>query len=63
MGLKLHVTAGDRVLVGDDCIITVNSLGRRPQLQFDAPPDVKIVHLHVDPKDQWKNWRKAAKEK
>lgn len=58
MGLKLHVVKGDKILVGDDCIITVNSLGSRPQLELDAPPDVKIIHIHKDPKDQWKNRRK-----
>lgn len=60
MGLKLHVVKGDKVMVGDDCIITINSLGSRPQLEFEAPPDVKIVHVHSDPKQQWKNRRKET---
>ena len=58
MGLKLHVVKGDKILIGDDCILTVNHLGARPQLEFEAPPDVKIVHIHADPKKQWKNRRK-----
>ena len=58
MGLKLLVTKGDKIMVGDNCIITVNALGARPQLQFDAPADVKIVQIHADPKNQWKNKKK-----
>ena len=60
MGLKLHVEKGDKILMGDDTIITVMSLGSRPQLHFDAPPDVKIIHVHSDPDKQFKNRKKGA---
>ena len=49
MGLKLHVVKGDKILVGDDCIITVNSLGSRPQLELDAPPDGRPVVAQLGP--------------
>ena len=58
MGLKLHVCKGDKILLGDDTIITVMSLGRRPQLHFDAPRDVSIKHIHSDPELQFKNRKK-----
>jgi len=58
MGLKLHVTKGDKIMVGDDCIITINQLGTRPQLEFVAPADVKIVQIHSDPSKQFKNRNK-----
>ena len=59
MALKLLVSKGDKILMGDDTIITVMSLGRRPQLHFDAPKDVKIIHVHSDPERQFKNRKKA----
>lgn len=59
-GLKLMVSKGDKILMGDDTIITVMSLGSRPQLHFDAPPDVKIIHVHSDPDKQFKNRKKGA---
>lgn len=62
MPLKLMVTKGDKILVGDDCIVEVLSLGKRTTLQFAAPPDVKILQIHNDPEDQWKNRRKAFAE-
>lgn len=54
-GLKLMLSKGDKVLLGDDTIITVLSLGSRPQLHFDAPRDVKIIQIHSDPDKQFKN--------
>ena len=62
MPLKLMMTKDDKILVGDDCIVTVKSIGNRVQLEVNAPPDVKIVHLHSNPLDQWKNRRKAWEE-
>lgn len=59
-GLKLMVSKGDKILMGDDTIITVMSLGSRPQLHFDAPPDVKIIQVHSDPDRQFKNRKKGA---
>ena len=54
------VDKGDKILLGDDTIITVMSLGSRPQLHFDAPPDVKIINVHSDPDKQFKNRKKGA---
>jgi sRNA-binding carbon storage regulator CsrA len=59
-GLKLMVEKGDKILLGDDTIITVMALGSRPQLHFDAPPDVKIIHVHSDPDKQFKNRKSVA---
>jgi sRNA-binding carbon storage regulator CsrA len=60
MGLKLMVEKGDKILMGDDTIITVMSLGKRPQIHIDAPPDVKLLHIKSDPDKQFLNRKKGA---
>ena len=55
MGLKLMVEKGDKILMGDDTIITVMSLGKRPQLHIDAPKEVKLIHIKSDPEKQFLN--------
>ena len=60
MGLKLMVERGDKILMGDDTVITVMSIGRRPQLHIDAPPDVKLIHIKSDPDKQFLNRKKGA---
>jgi hypothetical protein len=53
MGLKLMLEKGDKILVGDDTIVTVMALGRRPQIHIDAPADVKLRHIKADPERQF----------
>lgn len=60
MGLKLMLEKGDKILVGDDTIVTVMALGRRPQIHIDAPADVKLRHIKVDPEKQFLNRKKVA---
>ena len=60
MGLKLMVEKGDKILMGDDTVITVMSLGKRPQLHIDAPPEVKLLHIKSDPDKQFLNRKKGA---
>ena len=60
MGLKLMVEKGDKILMGDDTVVTVMSLGKRPQLHIDAPPDVKLIHIKSDPDKQFLNRKKGA---
>ena len=48
MGLKLMVEKDDKILIGDDTIITISKLGRRPTLHINAPPDVKLIHIKSD---------------
>ena len=60
MGLKLMVQKGDKILMGDDTVITVMSLGKRPQLHIDAPPEVKLIHIKSDPDKQFLNRKKGA---
>ena len=60
MPLKLMLELGDKVLVGDDCIVEVVGLGRRPQLSFAAPSDVKIVHVKADSSKQFLNRKRVA---
>ena len=55
MGLKLMLEKGDKVLVGDDTIITVMGLGKRPQIHIDAPGEVKLLHIKADPEKQFLN--------
>jgi len=60
MGLKLMVEKGDKILVGDDMIITVMALGTRPQLHLDAPQEVKLIHVKADPEKQFLNRKKKV---
>ena len=56
--LKLMVSDNDRILVGDEIMITVLHTGKRPQLAIDAPRSLKIVHVKEDYSAMFKN-RKA----
>ena len=60
MPLKLMLEKGDKVMVGDECIVTVLSSGGRPQLEFAAPPEVKIIHVKADSSKQFMNRKRAA---
>ena len=55
MGLKLMLEKGDKILMGDDIIVTVMGLGKRPQVHIDAPQEVKLVHIKADPDKQFLN--------
>ena len=55
MGLKLMLERGDKILMGDDIIVTVMALGKRPQVHIDAPQEVKLVHIKADPDKQFLN--------
>jgi sRNA-binding carbon storage regulator CsrA len=46
--LKLMVEQDDKVLIGDDIMLTVMSTGGRPQLAIDAPREVKLIHIKAD---------------
>ena len=61
MGLKLMLEKGDKVLVGDDTIITVMGLGKRPQIHIDAPGEVKLLHIKADPEKQFLNRKNLLK--
>ena len=61
MGLKLMLEKGDKILVGDDTVITVMALGRRPQIHVDAPADVKLMHIKADPEKQFLNRKKMQR--
>ena len=55
MGLKLMLEKQDKILIGDDIIVTVMGLGKRPQVHIDAPQSVKLVHIKADPDKQFLN--------
>lgn len=55
MGLKLMLEKQDKILIGDDIIVTVMGLGKRPQVHIDAPQEVKLVHIKADPEKQFLN--------
>ena len=55
MGLKLMLEKGDKILLGDDTVITVLALGSRPQVDINAPPEVKLIHIKSDPDKQFLN--------
>ena len=60
MGLKLMLETGDKILMGDETIISVLTTGRRPQIQIDAPPEVKLRHIKSDPDKMFLNRKKGA---
>ena len=60
MALKLMVEKDDKILIGDDTIITITKLGRRPTLHINAPPRVKLLHIKSDPDKQFLNRRKKG---
>ena len=62
MGLKLMLEKGDKVLVGDDTIITVMGLGKRPQIHIDAPGEIKLLHIKADPEKQFLNRKNTLGE-
>ena len=55
MGLKLMLEPGDKILMDDDTIISVLTTGKRPQIQIDAPPEVKLRHIKSDPDKMFLN--------
>ena len=57
MGLKLMLSPGDKILMDDDTIISVLTTGKRPQIQIDAPMDVKLRHIKSDPDKMFLNRR------
>ena len=57
LGLKLMTETGDKVLIGDDIIISVLTTGKRPQIQIDAPMEVKLRHIKSDPDKMFLNRR------
>lgn len=62
MGLKLMLDKSDKILIGDDIIVSVLSTGRRPQIQIDAPQDVKLKHIKLDPDKMFLNRRNKENE-
>ena len=61
MGLKLMLEKGDKVLIGEDTIITVMALGSRPQIHIDAPQEEKLIHIKADPDKQFLNRKNKEK--
>lgn len=60
MGLKLTVTRGDKITVGDDVVIEVKTLSdKQTQLEFKAPIDIEIIAHFKDQSKQFKNLKKA----
>lgn len=55
MGLKLMLEPGDKILMDDDTIISVLTTGKRPQIQIDAPQEVKLRHIKSDPDKMFLN--------
>ena len=58
--LKLMLEPGDKILMGDDTIISVLTTGKRPQIQIDAPQEVKLRHIKSDPDKMFLNRKKGA---
>jgi sRNA-binding carbon storage regulator CsrA len=52
----------DKILIGDEIMITVLHNGKRPQLAIDAPKDLKIILVKDDYERMFLN-RKAREAK
>ena len=63
MGLKLMTETGDKVLIGDDIIISVLTTGKRPQIQIDAPSSIKLRHIKSDPDKMFLNRKRNNGDK
>lgn len=58
MGLKLTVTPGDKIVVGDNVVIDIRTTSdRQTQLEFHAPMEVAINAIFLDSSKQFKNKR------
>lgn len=57
MGLKLTVATGDKIMIGDEIIAEIKSVGRRVQVEFNAPREVPIHAIFKDINQQFKNRR------
>ena len=60
--LKLMVEANDRVLIGDDIMLTVLHTGGRPQLASDAPKEVRLLHIKEDIERMFLNRKRREQE-
>ena len=63
MGLKLMLEKGDKILGGDDTIVTVMALSRRPQIHIDAPADLKLSHIKANPGKQFVNRKRLSRHR
>jgi sRNA-binding carbon storage regulator CsrA len=61
VGLKLTVSKGDKILIGDAVVLDVKSTtGKQTQLEFFAPKDIKINTVFLDSSKQFKNRQKEG---
>lgn len=60
--LKLMVEQDDKILVGDDIMITVLHTGKRSQLAIDAPREVKLTHVKSDYERMFMNRKRKEQE-
>ena len=59
MGLKLTVGVGDKVICSNGVVIDVRTTSdKQTQLEFTAPPEVKIDTIFRDSNKMFKNRRK-----
>ena len=60
--LKLMVSTNDKILIGEDIMLTVLHTGSRPQLAIDAPREVKLVHVKEDIDRMFLNRKRREQE-
>lgn len=60
--LKLMVDKDDKVLIGEDIMLTVLHTGGRPQLAIDAPKAVKLTHVKADIDRMFLNRKRREQE-
>lgn len=61
MPLKLQLSKGDIVTLGDNIVLKVLSTGRTMQLELAAPQDVAIKRIPADLSDYRKNDQREAR--
>jgi sRNA-binding carbon storage regulator CsrA len=63
MGLKLTVSKGDKIHIGEDVVLTVNyPTSAKIQLEFDAPLSVSIWTEFLNKAKQDKNRKNAERQ-
>lgn len=61
MPLKLQLSKGDIVTIGDNTILKVLSTGRTMQLELAAPQDIAIKRIPADLRNYRKNDQREAR--
>jgi sRNA-binding carbon storage regulator CsrA len=61
MALKLVLSTGDKILIGDNIVAEVLYTGKRTQIVIQAPREIHIVRVPADISDYNKNQQRRER--